>query len=226
MNIEYEVRRSNNRKKLTINIERDRSIVVLAPNNTSDEKIKQVIDSKKQWIYEKLQHPQKFAPKPQAPGKEIINGESLYYLGSQYQVELVENSKGLKFDNKFLFPVQDKEKNLKLLRKWYINSAKDMIIPRTIKFAKDLGVKPETIKIVDNKYRWGSCTTKNNINISWRLMQAPIFVVDYIIVHELAHLIEGNHTPVFWNIVKSQIPKMERAKLWLKENGQQIQDEL
>jgi len=227
MNIEYEIRRSKKRKRLTINIERDRSIVVLAPENVSDERIKQVIDSKKQWIHEKLGHPQKYAPKPHAPGKEIISGESLYYLGRQYQVELLESSNDeLVFDNKFLFPLQDKQKNMILLKKWYIKSAKEKIIPRARKFAKDLGVKAESIKIVDNKYRWGSCTTKNNINISWRLMQAPMFVIDYIIVHELAHLIEANHTPEFWNVVKAQLPKMEKAKLWLKENGQRIQEEL
>ncbi|KAB3536274.1 M48 family metallopeptidase [Alkaliphilus pronyensis] len=227
MDIKYEIRRSKKRKKLTINIERDRRIVVLAPENTSDEKIRQVIDSKKQWIHEKLGHPQKFAAKPHAPGKEIINGESLYYLGHQYQVELIESTNDeLVFDNKFLFPMQEKEKNLVLLKKWYVRCAKEKIIPRARKFAKDLGVEAESIKIVDNKYRWGSCTTKNNINISWRLMQAPMFVIDYIIIHELAHLIEANHTPEFWNIVKAQLPKMEKAKLWLKENGQRVQEEL
>ncbi len=75
------------------------------------------------------------------------------------------------------------------------------------------------VKIVDNRYRWGSCTLKNNVNFNWRLIKAPMFVIDYVIVHELAHLIEANHTPRFWNIVRTQAPTMEKAKAWLKENG-------
>lgn len=227
MDIKYEVRRSKNRKRLTINVERDKSIVVLAPENTSDEKINQVIESKKMWIYKKLSHPQKLQPKPHAPGKEIVNGESLYYLGQQYSVEINDTTKqGIKFDNKFYFPRQSSSKNKELLKEWYKYKAKEIIIPRTNQYVKDLGVTIKAVKIVDNKYRWGSCTPKNNINISWRLIKAPMFVIDYIIVHELAHLIEANHTPEFWNILKAKLTKIEKAKLWLKENGQYLQEEL
>ncbi|MBU4138749.1 MAG: M48 family metallopeptidase, partial [Euryarchaeota archaeon] len=75
-----------------------------------------------------------------------------------------------------------------------------------------------------NRYRWGSCTVNNNINFNWRLIKAPMFVIDYIIVHELAHLIETNHTPKFRNIVRAQSPTMEKAKAWLKENGQLLEE--
>jgi len=68
-------------------------------------------------------------------------------------------------------------------------------------YAHRLGVDVAEVKIVDSRYRWGSCTPKNNINLNWRLIKAPMFVIDYVIVHELAHLIEANHTPAFWNIV-------------------------
>ncbi len=81
-------------------------------------------------------------------------------------------------------------------------------------------------KIVDNRYRWGSCTVKDNVNFNWRLIKAPMFVIDYVIVHELAHLIEANHTPRFWNIVRAQSPKMEKAKQWLMENGQILEEEV
>lgn len=75
-------------------------------------------------------------------------------------------------------------------------------------------------------YRWGSCTPRGNVNVNWRLIKAPMFVIDYVIVHELAHLLEPNHTPEFWNIVRSQAPKMMYAKEWLKENGGLLQEDV
>ncbi|MGE7687086.1 M48 family metallopeptidase [Peribacillus simplex] len=92
--------------------------------------------------------------------------------------------------------------------------------------ARQLGVDVAKVKIVDNRYRWGSCTINNNVNLNWRLIKAPMFVIDYVIVHELAHLIESNHTPRFWNIVRSQIPTTDKAKRWLKENGQLLEQTL
>ncbi|MCK9363349.1 MAG: DUF45 domain-containing protein [Syntrophales bacterium] len=90
--------------------------------------------------------------------------------------------------------------------------------------ARELGVNVAGIKIKDSRYRWGSCTVKNNVGFNWRLIKAPMFVIDYVIVHELAHLIETNHTPRFWNVVRTQAPMMDKAKVWLKENGQLLED--
>jgi predicted metal-dependent hydrolase len=81
-------------------------------------------------------------------------------------------------------------------------------------------------KIVDNRYRWGSCTVKNNVHFNWRLIKAPMFVIDYVIVHELAHLLEVNHTPRFWSIVRTHTPTMDRAKAWLKEHGRVLEEEI
>ncbi len=82
------------------------------------------------------------------------------------------------------------------------------------------------VKIVVTKYRWGSCTMNDNINFSWRIIKAPNFVIDYLIVHELTHLLEANHTEHFWNIVSIQIPKYLVAKEWLKVNGAVLEEEL
>ena len=107
-----------------------------------------------------------------------------------------------------------------------MEKAKEKIIPRARKFAIDLGVEFSNAKIVDNRYRWASCTTKNNVNFNWRLIKAPMFVIDYVVIHELAHLLESNHTPRFWNIIRTQSPKMDKAKQWLLENGQLLEEEI
>jgi predicted metal-dependent hydrolase len=100
------------------------------------------------------------------------------------------------------------------------------ILARVEKHAHDLGVAFTDAKIVDTRYRWGSCTLKNNVTFNWRLIKAPVFVIDYVIVHELAHLIEPNHTPAFWSIVRAKTTAMVKAKGWLKEHGAILEEEL
>ncbi|MDL1163980.1 SprT family zinc-dependent metalloprotease [Yersinia pestis] len=224
MELTYTIKRSAKRRKLTITVERDSSVVVHAPEGTSDEKIKQVVDLKRQWIYEKINHPQKYQDLPHAPGKELINGESIYYLGRQYRVEIIKTGLSeVKFSQRFLIPDGTMSNRAEALRKWYVERAKEKIAPKVDYYARQLGVDVAMTRIVDNRYRWGSCTLNDNVNINWKLIKAPMFVIDYIIVHELAHLIEANHTPRFWNIVRAQAPTMEKAKNWLREHGQLLE---
>jgi predicted metal-dependent hydrolase len=176
-------------------------------------------------LYEKIKHPQKYQDLPHPPGKELVNGESALYLGRSYRIEVVESATNdVQFKQKFLIRRSPFSQRQEVLRDWYIDKAKEKILPRVARHALELGVEYTEVKIVDNRYRWGSCTIKNNINLNWRLIKAPMFVIDYVIVHELAHLLEANHTPRFWNIVRTQTPTMERAKAWLKENGQILED--
>jgi hypothetical protein len=226
MELTYTIKRSSRRRKLTITVERDRSVVVHAPESTSEEKIRAVVESKRQWIYEKTGHIQKYAL-PHPPGKEMVNGESALYLGRQYQIEMVrDGSEKIRFEQRFLIPAHLSDERRQVLRSWYMDRAKEKILPRARKFAVDLGVAFANARIVDNRYRWGSCTTRDNIRFNWRLIKAPMYVVDYVIIHELAHLLEANHTPRFWNIVRAQSPKMDKAKQWLLENGQILEEEI
>ena len=100
------------------------------------------------------------------------------------------------------------------------------ILPRAHQHARELGVEFSDAKIVDNRYRWGSCTVSDSVTFNWRLIKAPMFVIDYVIVHELAHLIEPNHTPEFWSIVRAKTPGMDKARTWLKDHGQMLEEEL
>lgn len=225
MVLEYTVQRSAKRRNLTITVERDRSIVVHAPEGISNVKIRQVVESKRQWIYEKTGHPQKYRNLPHPPGKELVSGESALYLGRQYRIEVVKTGlPEVQFSQRFLIPAAQGKKRVEALREWYIGKAKEKIIPRVKGHTRELGVNVAGIKIMDSRYRWGSCTVKNNVGFNWRLIKAPMFVIDYVIVHELAHMIEANHTPKFWNIVRAQAPTMDKAKAWLKENGQLLED--
>ena len=224
MELEYKIVRSAKRKTLTITVERDRSIVVHAPESASEITVHQVVESKRQWLFNKLHHTQKYDEVLHPPGKEVVNGESALYLGREYRIEIAETASGaIEFSRRFVVPAVYHAKRLEVLRDWYIARANEMILPRVHEHARKLGVKFSTASIVDNRYRWGSCTVNDNVSFNWRLIKAPIFVVDYVIVHELAHLLENNHTSRFWNIVRTTSPAMERAKVWLKEHGQLLE---
>ena len=227
MELVYKIKRSGKRRKLTITVERDRSVVVHAPADASDEVILRVVESKRQWIHEKINHQKKYSVLPHPPGKELVSGESALYLGHQYRIEMVESGlEEIRFTQRFLVPVSHAARQKGSMRDWYIARANEKILPRVRRHAHQLGVKYGRAKIVDNRYRWGSCTVKDNVNFNWRLIKAPMFVIDYVIVHELAHLIEANHTRRFWNIVRAQIPNMEKARSWLSENGQVLEEEI
>lgn len=227
MELAYTIKRSEKRRKLTITVERDRSVVVHAPTEASDETIQRVVESKRQWIHEKIKHQQKYKDLPHPAGKEFVSGESVLYLGRQYRIEIVERGcEEIRFTQRFIVPSSLVSGEKGAMREWYVARANEKILPRVRRHAHQLGVEYKGAKIVDNRYRWGSCTVNDNVNFNWRLIKAPMFVIDYVIVHELAHLIEANHTPRFWNIIRAQIPRMERARTWLSENGQVLEEEI
>lgn len=227
MVLSYEIRRSVKRKNVTITVERDRSVVVHAPVGVPEATLRELVDGKRQWLFEKLNDAQKYQPLPHAPGKELVNGESALYLGRAYRIELVDSANDrVRFSSKFLIPHSHASERKRVLREWYVERAKEKILPRVEMHAKNLGVTYEQAKIADSRFRWGSCTPGNNLNFNWRLIKAPMFAIDYVIVHELAHLIEANHTARFWNVVSAQLPAMDRARDWLREHGQSLEDEV
>lgn len=222
MEINYDLIHSN-RKTIGITVERDKNIVIRAPKEASQEEIDDFIKRKKYWIYTKLKHPQKYKKNTK---KEFVSGASILYLGKHYKLDIVkEDLEGIKFLNKFMISKNNQENARDLFKQWYISKAKEKIIPKVQEFAEKLGVNCNSINIKEFTYRWGSCTPNNNINFNWRLIKAPTSVIDYVVVHELAHLLEPNHSNKFWSIVKTQIPKYKDAKEWLKTNGQLLESD-
>ena len=158
--------------------------------------------------------------------KEFVSGETVLYLGKKYRLEIKKSDvEEIKFDGKFIIASVSVEKASKSFIKWYKKRAAEKIIPRVHYFAKNMGVQFNKVMISDLKYRWGSATPKDNLNFNWRLIKAPMFVIDYVIVHELAHFLESNHTTKFWNIVEVQAPNYLKAKNWLKVHGGLLESE-
>lgn len=223
----YSIARSARRRTLTITVERDRAVVVRAPEAMSDDEVRQHVGAKRQWISEKLRSPQKYEERCHPPGKEVVNGESAPYLGTEYRIEITDTESGeVEFARLFKVPPAHVSRRREVLRQWYIRQAQEKILSRAGRHARELGVEIKGARIVDNRYRWGSCTVGDSVTFNWRLIKAPMFVIDYVIAHELAHLIEPNHTPVFWSIVRARTPTMEKAKTWLREHGQMLEADI
>lgn len=221
MKLDYKIQYSN-RKTLNISVERDRAIIVRAPENLSIDKIEEIVQSKRNWIKDKINHAQKYPIDFKA--KEFISGESLLYLGRNYQLLVVDKQfEGIRFNQDFSISKSNQENANQLFKEWYLAKALEKIKPLAKKYAANLGVKYNECKTSEMKYRWASCTPKNNILFNWRIIKSPMYVLEYLVAHELAHLIEQNHTPEFWNIVSIQVPNYEKAKKWLREKGQLLE---
>ena len=142
------------------------------------------------------------------------------YLGRNYQLLVVDEViEGIEFNQRFRISRENQEAANKLFKAWYMKQALSKIEPLAKMYATNLGVKFNEFKTSQMKYRWGSCTPNNNIIFNWRIIKAPMYVLEYLVAHELVHLIEENHTPRFWNILSIQVPNYQKAKNWLKVNG-------
>jgi len=207
-----------------MSVERDASVIVRAPEGMAEKKIYRLIEAKRLWLYQKINHDQKY-PLRQTR-KEFISGETILYLGRNYRLLVTDRDiAGVSFQSRFEISRKNQPRAFELFKRWYLQQAKERIPPRAKYFAEALGVGFNRILISDLKVRWGSCTPKSNLNFNWRLMKASPTVIDYVIVHELAHLIESNHNPQFWNIVSIQVPRFDWAKRWLREHGDLLESD-
>ncbi len=223
MKLDYQIVYSK-RKTVSMSVERDASVVVRAPVGMPEEKVCQAVEAKRLWLFEKTNHKQKYTSSKQR--KEFVSGETILYLGRNYQLELVDTDLPVvRFDSRFIVSRRNQPHAGRLLRRWYVQRAQERLPRRAAYFADSMGVRFNRILISDLKVRWASCTPAGNLNFNWRVMKAPAMVIDYLIVHELAHLIEPNHTPRFWNVVSIQVPNYDRAKDWLRDNGDALEAE-
>ncbi len=204
--MEYKIVYSK-RKSLGIQISRSGEVIVRAPRGVKVEFIDSVIKQKEDWIKSKLESVNQY-------GFSFSEGDTVLYLGEKYSIHFTDSNKIEVKDNLLLVPNGLDIENLK---NWYKFKAEKLIIARFKELAKDYDYK--NIRLSNAKTRYGSCNSKGNINLSWRLIFTPTFVIDYVILHELEHLNHMNHSKQFWNSVEQILPDYKLAKKWLKENN-------
>jgi len=225
--LEYRLRRSN-RKSMGISIERDGMITVAAPHQARLYDIEKFVSEKRIWIYQKLA--QKKTLNRERPKREFVNGQGFLYLGRSYRLKLIDDT-GIKsgrssktallrlWHGYFELVETEKANARNHFISWYRKQVKKQLIERIPRYDKRIGVTVKDIRISDLGHRWASCGRNGAINFNWRSVMAPVWVFDYILLHELVHLIERGHTDRFWGMVARVMPEYEEHARWLNENG-------
>jgi predicted metal-dependent hydrolase len=218
-NIDISVEKTERRKTVSIFIERDGSVRVLAPISASDETIETAVKSKEYLIFTKLA---KWKELNQGKVKrEYVNGQSFLYLGRNYRLKLTENQDvALKISGGFfLLDIKHLSKADKVFKEFYKEKALLKIKERMKVHEDKFPTKPTSIKVLELRNRWASWTPKNGLNFHWKCIMAPVSVLDYIIMHEMVHLKYPNHSTDFWNELDKKMPDYREQENWLKRNG-------
>jgi len=207
------------RRTIAIQIKEDASVVVRAPVGMAEAEVRDFVIKHSVWI-EKKQNEIKKKLAEYVP-KRFTNGESFLYLGRYYRIRMNGNQKEpLVFNNGFYIRDGISGTRLKeLFIKLYRQVARRVISERVRIYSDKFRYKYNKLKITGAEKRWGSCSSKGSLNFSWRLVMAPLDVIDYVVVHELVHLVEKNHSRRFWATVEFMMPEYKERRKWLKNNG-------
>jgi predicted metal-dependent hydrolase len=211
--------RSLNVSSLSVRIMPDGTIKVTAPHLLPKWFIHKFLKEKEAWI---TKHQQIVKTRLQI--KKEGDNEGYLYLGKRYKLELGNNQKELieLEDNKLLLGSKNKKYAKTYLTSWYKQQARKIIVARVHSLAKISQSEFKSISITSAETRWGSCSSNKTLNFNWRLIMAPLPVIDYVVAHELAHLKEMNHSKSFWDAVRKMYPLYREYRTWLKRNGEML----
>jgi predicted metal-dependent hydrolase len=216
--MEYQIIRSR-RKTVAICIGRDGSVVVRAPLRTAKNFIDAFVFEKQRWIQEKSAF--MAAHEEQRREFRITEGSALPLLGREYPVVYGDK---VAFDGICFKIPNDHFETLKpQLIQIYQSLAKNFIPERVTCFSQRTGWIPAGVRIGAANTSWGSCSGKNKLNFTWKLIMAEPALVDYVVVHELAHLVEHNHSVRFWRLVESVLPDFQERRAKLRLLAQELQ---
>ena len=228
---------TSNRKTIEIVVERDASLTLKSPPNATVERAKQFVTDKRSWVYRKLADKDALTGPPIT--KQFVEGEGFAYLGHNYRLTLTTDPEatGVRLEaGRFHLPATQAHQGAGLMRRWYTETGSQWLRRRIQPWAARLGEQHVEVQVRDLGYRWGSARPKHKaravaaavvegpqrINIHWATLQLPPSLIDYVIVHELAHIQEINHTPEFWATVARLMPTYEHQRAALAESGRAI----
>ena len=225
--IPYVIRKSEKAKYVRITVGSE-GVTVTAPSCVNETEVMSFINQKKDWINKKISACSVYNGFNSE--HRFIDGEQLFFQGDSFTLRVVEYAgkstkvvlKGEQFVvhiNK-LMPEADRKTAIRdKLASFYKRLARAAIVERVDYYIAALGVNYSSIRIKDQKTRWGSCSKQGNLNFNWRIVMAPSDIIDYVVVHELCHLIQMNHSKKFWHLVESHIPDYRERRRWLKQNS-------
>lgn len=227
--ISYSINKKSNIKNITIKVKYPNIITVSSPKTVSDEYIHNLVNSKSKWILNKLNE---FKNKSiENPPILLENGDKIPYLGNYYNLIVYKEKNIIKCsltfsENKFIakvpYNISSYIQYIKLreiLINWYLTEGSKLIKERISIYSKKLNLYPNSITLKEQKTSWGTCSSKGSININWKILLAPLDIIDYVLVHELCHLKHMNHSKEYWNLVSTIFPDYKEKRNFLKENS-------
>ena len=207
-------------KNISIKVKPTLEVVLTVPTNTTQEKIDQILKKRHDWILAQLNYFKKF----QQPAKELVSGESFAYLGRNYRLKVsTATNESIKLIGGYLHvnlsDKSDHNKKLQLIETWYKQKAEDYFKKVIAKYTKIVKQEVAKISIRKMKTRWGSCNPKKSyINLNLDLIKKHVLAIEYVIFHELVHLIHYNHDQKFYHYLATHMPDWKIRKLKLETN--------
>ncbi len=220
MGIEINQLIRSRRRTIALIVERDGSLTVRAPKRAALKDIQFFIQQKADWI---IRTREKLKSTVEPAKKQYVEGEKFPFLGNEYELKLVRPQRpALKFDQGFYLGRTAQKRGEALFMRWYKGRAFLVISERVNLFAARYGFLPKQVRITSAKTRWGSCSPDGTLNFTWRLVMAPLDVIDYVVAHELAHLRVKSHSRRFWKAVEGIFPDHKAQRKWLREHGERL----
>lgn len=214
---EVSVRKSIRARKISIKITPQKKVELVIPTRISIKKATIFLIDNKQWVLNKLASMKNINNIPMKEGANVI------IEGKKYIIEHSGKIRGAPLLNDSTLVVSgDKMLIAKKTEKFLKSLAKEKLTKHCDDYADKLGVSFNRISVKDTKTRWGSCSHSRNLSFSWRLIIAPAEVLQYVAAHEMAHILQMNHSPAFWQVVESIFPDYKNSRLWLKKNGHEL----
>ena len=198
---------------------------IRVPEDLGDERVAAILKQKRPWIRTKVAELKRVQPHR---SKEMVSGESFPYLGRHYRLKIQEGHQvGVCLSGGYLKATirpteQGEQREARIqqyLQNWYHSRALERLQEKADRYAKQIGVSPAGVSVRNFKSRWGSCDKQGQVVFNWNIIKAPHAIADYVVVHELCHLIHPNHSKVFWQVVSRHDPNYTEHRQWLKEQG-------
>jgi len=227
---EYEVIRRPRRKTVGICVKPDQTVQVAIPKRFPLAKVDALVRGKAGWIQRKLSRYRDLQAQYQP--KHYVSGECFSYLGRNYRLKVVEGKgKPVILRQGALWmevphnlsPEQRVSSITKALETWFREQAQRYLGERTTWHAARIQVAPASVGIKSYRSRWGSCHADGRIYFNWRIIMAPPSIVDYVVIHELCHLVHHNHSSDYWRLVASIMPEYRAIRVWLKQHGYSLE---
>lgn len=207
------------RRTLSLEINEKAELIARAPMKAPLRSVEDLIRKNTKWIIR--QQERMIKKNKEVVSREFIRGDQFRYLGNIYPLFIIENDLGelLILDKNFIIARKNIVKAEKIFNSWYRERACRIFTERVAKYADKIGYKYREIKISNARKRWGSCSGRNTLSFSWRLIMAPLEIIDYVVAHELVHIKEKNHSRKFWDKVALIYPNYKKSRKWLCQNG-------